>query len=159
MHGSKALLAGAMLAGLLVAGPAQAVEVERDAFVGVWHTGKGVTEIRPCGASLCGYIYAILDVPDPSKPLRDNRNEKTELRNRPLCGLQIIGGLKKVAPDAWGDGWVYDPESGKRYSAEITLKGRTLEVRGYIGTKLMGRTVEWSRPSGAPQKCSPPKAA
>ena len=54
---------------------------------------------------------------------------------------------------------VYDPETGKQYSVEITIKGKTLAVRGYIGTKLMGKTVEWSRASSAPPKCSPPKAA
>ena len=67
-----------------------------------------------------------------------------------------MGGLKKVSADAFGDGWVYDPETGKSYSVEITLQGRTLAVRGYIGTKLMGKTVEWSRAASAPTKCSPP---
>ena len=47
------------------------------------------------------------------------------------------------ARESYGDGWVYDPETGKSYSVEITLSGKTLAVRGYIGTKLMGKTVEW----------------
>lgn len=136
--------------------PAQAAE--RSDFTGVWLTdkGDGATEIKPCGESLCGYIHAILVVPDPSLPLRDNRNQKPELRKRALCGLQVLGGLKKVSSDAWGDGWVYDPETGKSYSVEITLQGKMLAVRGYIGTKLMGKTVEWSRVASAPKKCSPP---
>jgi uncharacterized protein (DUF2147 family) len=130
---------------------------EQADFTGIWMSdkGDGATEIKPCGEQLCGYIYSILKVPDPQLPLRDNRNEKTELRKRPLCGLQVLGGLKKVSDDAWGEGWVYDPEAGKSYSVEITLDGSTLSVRGYIGTKLMGRTVKWSRAPTAPPKCTP----
>lgn len=146
------------VAALLACAMNQTQAAERSDFTGVWLTdkGDGAAEIRPCGEGLCGYIYSILAVPDPSLPVRDNRNEKPELRKRPLCGLQIMGGLKKVSTDAFGDGWVYDPDSGKQYSVEITLSGNTLAVRGYIGTKLMGKTVQWSRPAGAPKKCTPP---
>jgi uncharacterized protein (DUF2147 family) len=149
------VVAGLLASALVAIGPAQAAE--RSDFTGIWMTdkGDGATEIRPCGEGLCGYIYSILVVPDPSKPLRDNNNQKEGLRKRPLCGLQVLGGLKKVSSDAWGDGWVYDPETGKQYSVEITLQGRTLSVRGYIGTKLMGKTVEWTRPGSAPKKCTP----
>lgn len=146
---------------LLVCAPVVAVHAhaaERADFTGIWMSdkGDGATEIRACGENLCGYIYSIISVPDPSKPLRDNNNQKTEMRSRPLCGLQVLGALKKVAGDAYGDGWVYDPESGKSYSAEITVQGRMLAVRGYVGTKLIGRTVTWTRVSSAPKKCSPP---
>jgi uncharacterized protein (DUF2147 family) len=146
------------VAALLASATSQTQTAERSDFTGVWLTdkGDGAAEIRPCGEGLCGYIYSILAVPDPSLPARDNRNEKPELRKRPLCGLQIMGGLKKVSSDAFGDGWVYDPETGKQYSVEITLSGSTLAVRGYIGTKLMGKTVQWSRPASAPKKCAPP---
>ncbi len=146
------------VAALLACAMSRTQAAERSDFTGVWMTdrGDGAAEIRPCGEGLCGYIYAILAVPDPSLPARDNRNEKPELRKRPLCGLQIMGGLKKVSTDAFGDGWVYDPETGQQYSVEITLSGKTLAVRGYIGTKLMGRTVQWSRPASAPKKCAPP---
>jgi len=156
----KTFATTAVLASALVVAPTIA-STDRSAFTGVWMTdkGDGATEIRPCGEGLCAYIYSILVLPDPSKPARDNRNEKPELRNRALCGLQIMGSLKRVSDDAFGDGWVYDPETGKQYSVEITIKGKTLAVRGYIGTKLMGKTVEWSRASSAPPKCSPPKAA
>ncbi len=154
----KTFVIAATLACALVA-QGQVQAAERADFTGVWMTdkGDGATEIRPCGEQqLCGYIHSILAVPDPSLPVRDNRNEKAELRKRPLCGLQIMGGLKKVSSDAWGDGWVYDPETGKSYSVEITLGGKTLAVRGYIGTKLLGKTVQWSRAASAPRKCSPP---
>lgn len=157
MRALKTLLVAAPLA-LTLAPIGVSQAAERTDFTGVWITdkGDGATEIRACGEGLCGYVYAILAVPDPSLPLRDNRNVKPELRNRALCGLQVLGGLKKVSSDAYGDGWVYDPETGKSYSVEITVNGKTLAVRGYIGTKLMGKTVEWSRTASAPKKCVPP---
>ena len=155
----KTFAAAAALASVLAVGPVSAT-TDRSAFTGFWMSELGgAAEIRPCGEGLCGYIYSIASLTDPSKPARDNNNVKPELRNRPLCGLQVLGSLKRVADDAFGDGWVYDPETGKQYSVEITLKGKTLAVRGYIGTKLMGKTVEWSRASGTPPKCAPPKAA
>jgi uncharacterized protein (DUF2147 family) len=152
--------AAAVLGSTLLVGPTVAT-TDRDAFTGFWMNdkGQGATEIKPCGEGLCGYIYSILVLPEPSKPALDNNNTKPELRKRPLCGLQVLGALKRVADNAFGDGWVYDPDTGKQYSVEITLKGNMLAVRGYIGTKLMGKTVEWSRAKSAPPKCAPPKAA
>lgn len=145
------------LMGLLCAAAMPANAAERADFTGVWITnnGDGAAELRPCGDNLCGYVYSILKVPDPSKPLRDNNNEKPALRSRALCGLQVLGGLKKVSDNAFGDGWVYDPETGKQYSVEITLKGSTLDVRGYVGSKMFGKTVTWPRAASAPAKCTP----
>jgi uncharacterized protein (DUF2147 family) len=160
MGAVKTLAATLALASAVAIVGQAASSAELADFTGVWMTdkGDGAAEIRPCGEGLCGYIYSILALPEPSKPAVDGRNEKLELRKRPLCGLQIMGSLKKVSSEAYGDGWVYDPETGKQYSVEITLKGRTLAVRGYIGTKLMGKTVEWTRAASSPPKCAPPKA-
>src|SRR4051812_18067840 len=91
MRGLKTLVVAAPLAFALAAtGPSQAAE--RTDFTGIWMSdkGDGATELRACGEGLCGYIYSILVVPDPSMPLRDNRNTKPELRNRALCGLQVL---------------------------------------------------------------------
>jgi len=147
-----------VVAAALLSVPLVSQVAERADFTGFWITdkGDGAAEIKPCGEGLCGYIYSILSVPDPSLPQRDNRNEKPELRKRPLCGLQVLGNLKRVSADAFGEGWVYDPETGKSYSVEITLEGRTLSVRGYVGTKMLGKTVQWTRAASAPKKCSPP---
>jgi len=133
---------------------------EQADFVGIWlsEKGDGAFEFRPCGASVCGYVFSIFSVPDPSLPLRDNRNEKADLRKRPLCGLQTFGNLKKVSSDALGDGWVYDPDTGKSYSVEVTMESHdAIAVRGYVGTKLFGKTVNFKRAQAAPQKCTPLK--
>ncbi len=121
---------------------------------GVWlgHDRDGHVEIKPCGKFLCGYIISILDKTIPANP-RDIYNEKTELRTRPICDLQVLGELKNQG-DSWGDGWVYDPRTGKSYSAEIKLNNpNTLELRGYIGIKFMGETRIWTRASKNIPRC------
>ncbi|MBI3434540.1 MAG: DUF2147 domain-containing protein, partial [Proteobacteria bacterium] len=108
----------AMLLGLAIWTPGAAAA--SDGPTGIWATGDndGAVEIRPCGGRLCGFIHTILRVPEPGRKLLDNRNEKPELRSRPLCGLQILGRLQKQAADTWGGGWIYDPNNGKTYNVE-----------------------------------------
>jgi uncharacterized protein (DUF2147 family) len=42
---------------------------------------------------------------------------------------------------------VLDPHNGKTYKAKITMKddGKKLEMRGYIGMPLLGRSQTWVR--------------
>jgi len=48
----------------------------------------------------------------------------------------------------WKDGKIYDPKSGDDYNCKITMKDpNTIEVRGYIGISILGRTDVWKRQS------------
>ncbi len=42
---------------------------------------------------------------------------------------------------------ILDPENGKVYSAKMSLSddGRKLNVRGFLGISLLGRTQTWMR--------------
>jgi uncharacterized protein (DUF2147 family) len=126
---------------------------------GIWMTddGDGAVAVRPCGANLCGYVYAILRLPDPSRPALDDRNTNAALRGRPLCGMQVIGGLHAAAPGQWSGGWIYDPKVGKTYGLDLTLQGQQLSVHGTLQGTFLGRTVTWSRPTAPPSKCVAPK--
>ena len=126
---------------------------------GIWMTddGDGAVEIRPCGTDLCGYIHSVLRVPDPSRPALDERNTNAALRSRPLCGIQVIGGLQAASAEKWSGGWIYDPKVGKTYGLDITLQGAQLSVHGYLQGMFLGRTVTWSRPATPPSKCVAPK--
>ena len=55
--------------------------------------------------------------------------------------MTILWGLKKDG-EQYDDGQILDPASGKTYSANMKLieDGQKLEVRGYIGFALMGRS-------------------
>jgi uncharacterized protein (DUF2147 family) len=67
--------------------------------------------------------------------------------------VQIIDGLKLQGDGSWDAGRIYDPEEGKSYDVAITVSGANLEVRGYIGLKMMGETVVWTRQAGQLTPC------
>lgn len=128
-------------------------------LAGIWMTddGDGAVEVRPCGNGLCGYVYAILRLPNPSRPPLDDRNQNAELRSRPLCGMQVIGGLHAESPGKWSGGWIYDPKVGKTYGLDLVIEDKRLSVHGYLQGTFLGRTVYWSRPATPPGKCMTPK--
>jgi uncharacterized protein (DUF2147 family) len=76
----------------------------------------------------------------------DIHNPAVGFRNRSLCGLVILWDFRPDGQDHWGGGSAYDPESGRSYSAQITMTPEGhLILRGYIGISLLGRSEEWSR--------------
>lgn len=116
---------------------------------GLWldNAGKAGVEVRPCGGQMCGNIVWLREPLDPKgKPWTDILNPDANKRGRPVCGLQIIGGLKPAGRGAWEDGWVYDPEEGKTFNVELSLKdANTLTVFGYAGIRLLSETMHWRR--------------
>ncbi|RXH56036.1 hypothetical protein GRAN_2893 [Granulicella sibirica] len=83
----------------------------------------------------------------------DAMNPDATLRDRPLCGLRIGDGFKPDSPTTASGGQIYDPMSGKTYSAKMESKGDTLKLRGYIGVPTLGRTETWTR-TATPPPCS-----
>ena len=121
---------------------------------GLWldHTGRGAVEIVQCASELCGRIVWLKDSLDPSgKPLVDTQNAEKSKRGTPICGLQIIGGLKRQPDGSWDDGWIYDPEEGERFDLELRLRGpEQLQVKGYKGLKFLSETFQWRRIAEVP---------
>lgn len=116
---------------------------------GLWldNTGKAAIEVRRCGPELCGNIVWLRDPLDPrGKPWTDILNPDKAKRLQPICGLQIIGGLKSSAEGIWNDGWIYDPEEGKSFNVELSLADdNTLKVFGFAGIRLLSETLLWKR--------------
>jgi uncharacterized protein (DUF2147 family) len=67
-------------------------------------------------------------------------------RNQPLLGLVFIEGMKQSGLDYDG-GTILDPETGKVYSARMSLSpnGTSLTVRGYLGWSIFGKSQTWTR--------------
>lgn len=66
-------------------------------------------------------------------------------KDKPFLGLFVAWGLKPDG-DSWNGGMILDPDSGDTYRCEMKLiDGNTLDVRGYVGISLFGRTQQWKR--------------
>ncbi len=128
--------------------------------VGLWldESGRAGIAIAPCGSKLCGTITWLKIPLDPrGKPKRDVHNADPALRDRPICGLQMLSGFAADDADAWAGGVIYDPQGGKIYSATLRLQpDGTLRVRGYVGIPLFGRSEIWTRPAATPPGCGGP---
>ena len=77
---------------------------------------------------------------------KDTNNPDVKLRNRDLIGLVILQDFKYTG-SAWEDGKIYDPKSGKTYDCILKVKdnNKVLEIRGYVGVPMFGRTATWTR--------------
>lgn len=77
--------------------------------------------------------------------LYDARNPDPARRHRSLLGITLLQGCH-YDDGAWTDGTIYDPNIGKTYACILRLKSaNALEVRGYVGLSLFGRTETWTR--------------
>jgi uncharacterized protein (DUF2147 family) len=130
---------------LCSAGVARAQTVE-----GRWLTQPkhGIVEIFRCGdRGLCGrLLWVRVTRADENPEAIDNRNPRTDLRSRSLCGLTMMWGFQPDGSNRWTKGSIYDPESGNTYQATLALQpDGTLELRGYVLVSLFGRSETWTR--------------
>ncbi len=79
------------------------------------------------------------------KPKLDLHNPDKAKRNDPIYGLLLLRGFKKDRAYEYGDGTIYDPKNGKTYSCKITHRDGKLDVRGFVGFSLFGRTTTWTK--------------
>lgn len=100
---------------------------------------KSIVEIfkKPNG-KYYGKIVQLLIKPENNNCV----NCKDDRKNKPVLGLEIIRGLSKDG-DEYDGGTITDPKNGKTYKCTITRDGNKLNVRGYIGFSLIGRTQTW----------------
>lgn len=120
--------------------------------VGLWKsiddaTGKAMALIRITDnhGEMKGRIEKLF------APPADDKNpactECTDARkNQPIIGMTILDGMRADG-DAFGGGSILDPDNGKVYKSRMTLidGGKKLQVRGYIGVPLLGRSQTWVR--------------
>ena len=120
--------------------------------VGLWKTidddgktEKSLVRISESGGVLSGKIEKIAEANK-----QDSKCEKCtdERKDKPVLGMVIIRNAKADAgKEHWEGGDILDPNNGKVY--KLRLKpiegGKKLEVRGFIGMALLGRTQTWVR--------------
>jgi uncharacterized protein (DUF2147 family) len=144
----KQLLAACAL--VLATAPALA----QNTPVGLWKSidddtkkEKSLVRIVEADGVLVGRIEKLLD-PD-RKPDAVCEKCDDDRKDKPVLGLNIIRGVQKTPTDAgaWEGGTILDPAKGKVYRLRLQMadEGRKLEVRGYIGTPMLGRSQTWIR--------------
>ena len=137
-----------ILLGLLGA-PAGAQEATP---AGLWKTfsdktgqADGLVRIVEVNGELQGTVEKVFSPPAPSaNPLCEDC--PGELKDKPVVGMRILHGLRRQGEEFSG-GEILDPDDGRVYRCRMRLVqgGRKLEVRGYIGIELFGRTQVWER--------------
>ncbi len=72
---------------------------------------------------------------------------KDDRLNHPWLGLEIIRGMQQEEADKYGGGTILDPRDGKVYKATLKVSpdGQTLAVRGYLGSRCLGKNTYWTR--------------
>ncbi len=112
-------------------------------IIGLWDTRDGAhVEMYERDGLYHGKFMHFYEEP-PSGGV-DSENPDPALRDRPLVGANFI--LNFVFDGKkWKQGRIYNPENGKQYKADLELEDGVLRVRGWLGVRLLGRTVEWSR--------------
>ena len=120
--------------------------------VGLWKTiddvskaEKSQVRISDVGGVLTGKVEKIAD---PTKQDSTCLECSDKRKGQKVLGMTIIRGARHDADkDRWDGGEILDPNDGKVY--KLLLKpidgGKKLEVRGFIGVSLFGRTQTWLR--------------
>jgi uncharacterized protein (DUF2147 family) len=146
----KLTRAAVLFAGLAAASLGATSAMAQDTPVGLWKTiddetkeARSLVRITESNGVLTGRIEKILD---PAKA--DAKCDKCsgDLKDKPIQGMTILNNLKR-ADGEWVDGQILDPNNGKTYKAKAKILdgGKKLEVRGFIGVALIGRSATWIR--------------
>ncbi|MCA1803626.1 MAG: DUF2147 domain-containing protein [Rhodothermaceae bacterium] len=125
------------------------------AVTGLWLSAdkRGIIRIYEQDGRFFGRLVWLLEPEDDQgNTILDSENPDPEKRDRPILGLQMVFGLEYSSGE-WRNGEIYDPESGKTYSARLRLNGNNrMDLRGYIRLPMFGRTESWTRISTFPDE-------
>ena len=121
-----------------------------DPAIGVWKTIDDKTnqpasliKIDEVNGVLQGTIIKTFPAPGEA-PLVYCNLCKDDRKDKPLIGMKIMSDLKKDGLGSWSDGKILDPKNGETYRVKLaTEDGKKMDVRGYIGVPLLGRTQVW----------------
>lgn len=119
--------------------------------VGLWRTiddetktEKSLVRITDNAGVLSGKIEKITD---PAKATAVCDKCTDERKDQPILGMTIVRNVRASDPGVWEGGEILDPNNGKNYRVKLRPieGGKQMEVRGYIGVPMLGRTQTWIR--------------
>jgi uncharacterized protein (DUF2147 family) len=149
---NKLLRLAATASLLFAVGAAAAADVAAtDTPVGTWKTiddttgkPKSIVQITEQNGELQGKVLQVLQSEEGTHPLCHKCDG--ERKDKPVEGMVIMWGVTRD-DDVWDGGKILDPHNGKTYKVKLTLTdgGQKLDVHGYIGFALLGRSQVWER--------------
>ena len=113
-------------------------------ILGNWLTEPrdGIIQISIAGDG--SYQGKIVGGNNPQR--QDQHNPDPARRSQLLLGQTIVQGMKYDGDGKWSGGSIYDPDSGRSYKCRLELlEPDRLQVRGFIGFALLGRSQVWTR--------------
>lgn len=120
--------------------------------VGLWKSiddqsgkPKSLIRITETNGEYKGQIEKLFRSPSEEQNPKCDKCEGT-LKDQPIIGMTIITGMRQDGNEYTG-GEILDPASGKVYKSKMTVveEGKKLNVRGYVGMPMFGRTQTWVR--------------
>ncbi len=124
-----------------------------DDILGDWFNQDGTAKIhvfKAVNGKFKGKFYGkIVWLKEPTKngkPKEDDKNPIATKRNQEIIGLVILNNFSfNIDDKIWSEGTIYDPNNGKTYNCTMTISGDKLNVRGYVGISMLGRTAVWTK--------------
>lgn len=141
-----------LLAALPLLAAPLAAAAQQATPVGTWTTidddtgkPKSVVEIYQAdNGTLSGRVVEVLQSEQGDDPVCTEC--EGDRKGQPIEGMVIMWGLERDG-GTWEGGKILDPSNGKVYSVKLTpaADGSKLQVRGFVGFSLLGRTQTWLR--------------
>ncbi len=124
---------------------------QQSAFEKTWFNAEKTSKIRIFKATDGAYYGKIVWLREPNgpdgKPRLDDKNPDAGKRKHTVMDMLILRGFTphKDDPNVMEGGKVYDPNNGKTYCGELTLKGNVISLKGYIcSLPFLSRTSNWT---------------
>jgi uncharacterized protein (DUF2147 family) len=145
----KKLLLTAATAAVLVSGSVFAQETSP---IGLWKTiddetgkPKALVRVSENGGEFTGKIEKLFRAPDEEQNPKCTECEGSR-KDQPIIGMTVLWNLRQEG-DEYTGGQILDPANGKIYKSKMSLSGdgKELNVRGYFGVPMLGRTQTWIR--------------
>jgi uncharacterized protein (DUF2147 family) len=125
------------------------VPSQKDDIIGFWvtATGKSTVEIYKNEDLYFGRIIKLRTPLDEQGKVKvDKHNPEESKRKQQILGLVVLRNMKYEGGNKYSGGKIYNPEDGKEYSCNMELVNpKQLNLRGYIGISLFGKSQTWTR--------------
>jgi len=138
------------LIGLLAFFVTSAAFAQTPSPAGTWKTiddatgkEKAVVRITEAGGILTGKIEKLFDAAKQDSKCDECTDSR---KGQPVIGMTILRNVKK-GESHWEGGDILDAANGKVYRVRMTpaADNKSMEVRGYIGMPMLGRSQKWVR--------------